>query len=33
MNRSPMSKLGMQAPDQEILRAVLGGEHLAERGQ
>lgn len=33
MNRSPMSKLGTQAPDQEILRAVLGGEHLAERGQ
>ncbi len=33
MNRSPMSKLGMQAPDQEILRVVLGGEHVAERGQ
>lgn len=33
MNRSPMSKLGMQAPDQKILRAILGREHLAERGQ
>ncbi|MFO8033724.1 MAG: hypothetical protein R6U88_01005 [Candidatus Bipolaricaulota bacterium] len=33
MNRSPISKLGMQAPDHEILRAVLWSEHLSERGQ